>query len=500
IPVTRSVRALADRTSGSLTMFPSGADTRGSGPLIRGSGSRSATARVRSPEGIRSLRDCRILESCTAGCRPARGGDWRAKTPTAHTSTRESANPSAAPPSPSRVSEVGLERRSLIEPPTVLATTSPSTAKARMLPSVMPAPYRGFPSSGMREGAILDPTEAPTTTPTSEKTPARKPVLAPRSTVTTTKSAMKTSRTLRPANSIDRFYRRCKLLTAYNLLTMNAAEFLPDVQAVLEQRNEPSYRMRQIYGALTGSLVRDWEEATSLPQGLRATLNEEAPAAVLDLRRTWRASDGTRKYLFYTHDAHAIETVVIPEKGRHTVCISTQVGCPMACKFCATGLLGIKRNLKMREIAEQVFVAARDIAPERVSNVVVMGMGEPFLNYEQTLSALKTLNDPDGFARAARHIAASTSGLVDRIRRFADEPEQFHLAISLHNPFEDERRDLMPVAARHPIPELMGAARYYVQRTRRKLFFEYTLLAGVNDQPRHVEALGPLRDPAAEQG
>src|SRR5215210_8415287 len=145
---------------------------------------------------------------------------------------------------------------------------------------------------------------------------------------------------------------------------MNAAELLPEVQAVLEERNEPSYRLGQAYAALTGSLVRDWEEATSLPRDLRAALNEDAPAAVLDLRRTWRATDGTRKYLFYTHDGHAIETVMIPEKGRHTVCISTQVGCPMACKFCATGLLGIKRNLKAREIAEQVFVAARDIAPE----------------------------------------------------------------------------------------------------------------------------------------
>jgi len=275
---------------------------------------------------------------------------------------------------------------------------------------------------------------------------------------------------------------------------MDAAGFLPDVQAVLEERNEPPYRMRQIYRALTGSLVRDWEEATSLPQGLRVVLNEKASAAVLDLQRTWRATDGTRKYLFYTNDAHAIETVMIPEKGRHTVCISSQVGCPMACKFCATGLLGIKRNLKSREIAEQVFVAARDIAPERVSNVVVMGMGEPMLNYKATLGALKILNDPDGFGLAARHIAVSTSGLVDKIRRFADEPEQFHLAISLHTPFDDERREIMPVAARYAIPELMDAARYFVTRTRRKLFFEYTLLAGVNDQSRHVEALAGLLD------
>jgi 23S rRNA (adenine2503-C2)-methyltransferase len=123
-----------------------------------------------------------------------------------------------------------------------------------------------------------------------------------------------------------------------------------------------------------------------------------------------------------------------------------------------------------------------------------MGMGEPFLNYGETLRALKVLNDAVGFALAARHIAVSTSGLVDRIKRFADEPEQFHLAISLHTPFEDERRELMPVAARHPIPELMDAARYYVEKTRRKLFFEYTLLAGVNDRSRHVEALGDLLD------
>ena len=275
---------------------------------------------------------------------------------------------------------------------------------------------------------------------------------------------------------------------------MRARQFIPEVQKVLEARGEPAYRLGQAYAALTGSLVRDWEEATSLPRGLRVALAEAAPAATLELRRISRATDGTRKYLFLTRDGHAIETVMIPEKGRCTVCISTQVGCPMACKFCATGLLGIKRNLKAREIAEQVFVVASDIEPSKVTNVVVMGMGEPFLNYEQTLVALKVLNDPEGFGLAARHIAASTSGLVDRIRRFADEPEQFHLAISLHNPFEEERRELMPIAARHSIPELMDAARYYVEKTHRKLFFEYTLLAGVNDGARHVEALSSLLD------
>jgi 23S rRNA (adenine2503-C2)-methyltransferase len=275
---------------------------------------------------------------------------------------------------------------------------------------------------------------------------------------------------------------------------LRAKEFIPDVERALESRSEPAYRLEQAYNALCNGLIRDWEEATALPKGLRATLSAEAPAAVLELTRTSRATDGTSKYLFKTRDAHLIETVMIPEKDRRTVCISTQVGCPMGCTFCATGLLGIKRNLKAREIAEQVFVAARDIAPERVTNVVVMGMGEPFLNYRETLLALKVLNDADGFNLAARSIAASTSGLVDKIRRFADEPEQFHLAISLHTPFEEQRREIMPVASRHSIPELMNAARYYIEKTHRKLFFEYTLLAGVNDQPRHVEALSSLLD------
>ncbi len=275
---------------------------------------------------------------------------------------------------------------------------------------------------------------------------------------------------------------------------MRAAEFIPDVENALKNKGEPAYRLRQAYGALSGGLIRDWEEATALPKGLRAALSAEAPAAVLELTRASRATDGTRKYLFKTHDGHLIETVMIPEKDRRTVCISTQVGCPMGCTFCATGLLGIKRNLKAREIAEQVFVAARDVAPERITNVVVMGMGEPFLNYNETLLALKVLNDGDGFTLAARSIAVSTSGLVDKIRRFADEPEQFHLAISLHTPFEEQRKEIMPVASRHSIPELMDAARYYVEKTHRKLFFEYTLLAGVNDQPSHVEALSKLLD------
>jgi 23S rRNA (adenine2503-C2)-methyltransferase len=275
---------------------------------------------------------------------------------------------------------------------------------------------------------------------------------------------------------------------------LRAREFIPDVEKVLRSRDEPGYRLGQAYGALVGGLVRDWEEATALPKRLRAALSEEAPATVLDLVRVSRATDGTRKYLFKTHDGHLIETVMIPERDRRTVCISTQVGCPMACSFCATGLLGIKRSLKAREISEQVFVTARDVAPERITNVVVMGMGEPMLNYKELMLALRVLNDAKGFGLAARHIAVSTSGLVDKIRRFADEPEQFHLAISLHTPFQEERKELMPVASRHPIPELMNAARYYVEKTRRKLFFEYTLLAGVNDQPRHVEALSDLLD------
>lgn len=275
---------------------------------------------------------------------------------------------------------------------------------------------------------------------------------------------------------------------------MKVEEFLPEVKEVLDERGEPAFRLGQAYRALTVGLARDWEEATDLPKGLRTALNETAPATVLSLKGVARATDGTRKYLFETRDGHSIETVMIPENGRHTVCISTQIGCPMACTFCATGLLGISRNLKAREISEQVLTAARDIAPERVSNVVVMGMGEPFLNYGETLKALRVLNDEKGLNLAARSIAVSTSGLIDKITRYADEPEQFHLAISLHTPFEEERKTIMPVASRHSIDEVMEAARYFVETTHRKLFFEYTLLEGVNDSFEHAEALARLLD------
>ena len=275
---------------------------------------------------------------------------------------------------------------------------------------------------------------------------------------------------------------------------LKVEEFLPEVKEVLAERGEPAFRLGQTYRALTVGLARDWEEATDLPKGLRAALNEAAPATVLSLKGVARATDGTHKYLFATHDGHSIETVMIPENGRHTVCISTQIGCPMACTFCATGLLGISRNLKAREISEQVLTVARDISPERVSNVVVMGMGEPFLNYGETLKALRVLNDEKGLNLAARSIAVSTSGLIDKIIRYADEPEQFHLAISLHTPFEQERKTIMPVASRHSIPEVMDAARYFVETTHRKLFFEYTLLEGVNDSFEHAEALARLLD------
>lgn len=274
---------------------------------------------------------------------------------------------------------------------------------------------------------------------------------------------------------------------------MKAAKFLPEVNRSLQESGEPAYRLDQAYRALAVSCVSDWEEATALPKGLRRQLAEEAPPP-LSLERVAASSDGTRKYLFKTQDGHAIETVMIPEKDRRTVCISTQIGCPMACTFCATGLLGIVRNLEAGEIAQQVFAVARDISPERVTNVVVMGMGEPFLNYDSALLALRALNDPEGFNLAARSISTSTSGLIREIRRYADEPEQFHLAISIHTPFEEERKKLMPVASRHTIDEVMGVARYYVETTRRKLFFEYTLLSGVNDSPDHARALAGLLD------
>jgi len=275
----------------------------------------------------------------------------------------------------------------------------------------------------------------------------------------------------------------------------------PDViAATLADLGEPSYRSRQVYEALTRGLVTDFAAVTTLPGPLRQALSELLTPVSLVEVETRAAPRGTaRKTLFSTADGHPVEAVLMLVAGRATVCVSTQVGCAVGCSFCASGRLGLRRDLTAEEIVDQVLHFARVLRAEgerRITNVVFMGMGEPFHNYDETLRACRLLNDPAGFALAARSISVSTVGVVPAIDRFAAEPLQLNLAVSLHAATDDLRDRLVPLNRTYPLDDLLAACARYVERTRRKLLFEYVVLRGVNDTPAQAVALAQrLRRP-----
>jgi 23S rRNA (adenine2503-C2)-methyltransferase len=287
----------------------------------------------------------------------------------------------------------------------------------------------------------------------------------------------------------------------------------------LKEWGQPAYRLAQILAWIYIQRATDWEAMTNLPKALRALLRERFSHHVLQLVRKQGAADTTQKFLWRLADQALIESVLIPANpalygeasDRHTLCISTQVGCAYGCKFCASGLDGWKRNLRVEEIVDQVLaverwhdqakpeppVAAEAASPAGgpsriVNNIVVMGMGEPLANYDNLLAALRILNAPWGGGIGARKITVSTSGLVPQIRRLADEPFQFRLAISLHGATDAVREKIMPVNRKYPLKELAAACDYYQQQKGRMLTFEYILIAGVNDGLDQVEPLARL--------
>jgi 23S rRNA (adenine2503-C2)-methyltransferase len=234
----------------------------------------------------------------------------------------------------------------------------------------------------------------------------------------------------------------------------------------------------------------------NLPADLQAKLRENVVIHTLEPVRELLSSDEqTVKWLFRLSDGQLIETVLMDyDDGRHTACISTQAGCAMGCVFCATGQMGFSRHLRVGEIVEQAVHVARwlEARGERLSNVVLMGMGEPLHNYDATLAAIHRLIAPEGFGIGQRHITLSTVGLVPQVRRFADEGLQVKLAISLHAATDEERSALLPVNKRWPLTELLDACRYYVEKTGRRITFEWALIAGENDVPEQAHALGAL--------
>lgn len=273
-----------------------------------------------------------------------------------------------------------------------------------------------------------------------------------------------------------------------------AVMFSERLQATLE--GQPRYRLAQVRELVHRGLISDWAEATSLPAELRSRLASEVPVSCLEpVEQKISARGDAVKTLFRLRDGQRIEAVLMRhEGGRNTVCVSSQAGCPMACAFCATGTMGLKRNLLADEIVDQVLHYARLLKAEgdAVTNVVLMGMGEPFHNYDEVMKALRTLNDPKGLAFGVRRMSISTCGVVPGILKLADDPLRANLAISLHAPDDALRAKLMPVDKAYPLPKLFEAIRTYVRKTGRKVMFEYLLIEGVNDAPETASALADL--------
>jgi 23S rRNA (adenine2503-C2)-methyltransferase len=258
----------------------------------------------------------------------------------------------------------------------------------------------------------------------------------------------------------------------------------------LEERGQPAYRAAQVYGWLYRKRARAFAEMTNLPLALRQGLEADFSLRWPEVAERGRSADGTVKYLFRLDDGATIEAVFIPEERRRTICISTQAGCPLKCAFCLTGISGYKRNLKPWEILGQVATVMHEAEPRQQPwNVVVMGMGEPLLNYDATVAALRVLMDPEGFAVAPKKLTLSTVGILPALEKLMQEPVRPNLAISLHAPNPTLRRALMPIEEKYALDEVLAAAQRYPIPRGGRVTYEYVLLRGVNDTPGHAREL-----------
>ncbi|HEX7939903.1 MAG TPA: 23S rRNA (adenine(2503)-C(2))-methyltransferase RlmN [Gemmatimonadaceae bacterium] len=273
---------------------------------------------------------------------------------------------------------------------------------------------------------------------------------------------------------------------AENLLNLTPDQALDRLSAFLKAQGEPAYRAKQILAHLWQKPVAGFDDITTLPKALREKLAAVFAMPRLSVAARQKSSDGTEKFLFRLPDGEAIEAVAIPEGKRVTICISSQAGCALQCAFCATGAMGFSRNLETWEIAGQVREMRLMNIP--VTNVVFMGMGEPLMNWKAVDPALTILNGADGLGIGARHITISTVGVLPGIVALAKRPEQFRLAISIHAPSDDLRRDLMPINVKYPLRDVIAEAKKF----DRRVTFEYVMLGGVNDQEVHALQLAQL--------
>jgi 23S rRNA (adenine2503-C2)-methyltransferase len=265
----------------------------------------------------------------------------------------------------------------------------------------------------------------------------------------------------------------------------------------LQSSGEAAFRAGQIFDWLYVKRVQSFADMSNLSKGLRQKLEEQFQFVALTEVAKYQSADGTVKFLFELSDAQAIETVIMKHDYGNSICVTTQVGCRIGCTFCASTLGGLKRSLSAGEIVAQVVKAQRmmDETKERISSIVIMGIGEPFENYEATMDFLRIVIHPQGLNIGQRHITVSTSGIVPNIYRFADEETQINLAISIHAPNDALRSKLMPVNRRYPFAELIEACLYYIKKTGRRLTFEYALIGEVNDSKELAEELARVLEP-----
>ena len=270
---------------------------------------------------------------------------------------------------------------------------------------------------------------------------------------------------------------------------------LEEVKLLVEELGEKSFRAAQLYQWLHETMAESYEEMLNLPVDFRRRLGELKPLVKLRTVQVQEsAQDGTRKYLFELPDGNLVESVWMKYHHGNSICISSQVGCRMGCRFCASTLDGLERNLLPSEMLEQIYCIVRHTG-ERVSNIVVMGTGEPLDNYEHLLRFIRLITVRGGLNISQRNITVSTCGLVPQIKRLAQEKLQITLALSLHAPFDEKRRELMPIANRYSLTEVIEACRYYAEQTGRRVTFEYALVAGVNDSKEDAAALERLLKP-----
>lgn len=261
-----------------------------------------------------------------------------------------------------------------------------------------------------------------------------------------------------------------------------------DIQELVAELGQPSFRAKQLNEWIHEKNVCSFDEMTNLPASLRTKLAEHFQFNTPTELVKQVSRDGSRKYLLQFSDGVSVETVGMPNRNKLAVCISTQAGCAMDCAFCATGLAGLTRSLTAQEMVDQVLHVARDFG-ERVTSVVFMGQGEPFANFNATVDALRELNRPDGLGIGARHLTVSTSGVIPGIKRFAELPKQFTLAVSLHSAIQSTRNKLMPGVKKYTLLRLHEALQDYVEKTGRRPTYEYAMIDGINDNNPEMQAL-----------